>query len=132
MRALRSNPDANCELSSTLTITELAQGLNQRGLWSLMHARHTAHPVGALAETKERRQEACSCTGILDEELERLRGRAGIGNSSAASVNRERSVALFGRIIRQFNAESQPLETVHHRLRVLAPEGTAQDYGIAR
>ena len=39
-----------------------------------MHTRHTAHAIGALAETKERRQEACSCAGILDEELKRLRG----------------------------------------------------------
>ena len=38
-----------------------------------MHARDTAHAVGALAETQERRQEARSCAGILDEELERLR-----------------------------------------------------------
>ena len=97
-----------------------------------MHARNTAHAVSAVAETQERRQEARSCAGILDEELERLRGRAGIGNSSAASVNRERSVALFARIMRHFNAECQPLETVHHRLRALAPEGTMQDYRIAR
>ena len=90
-----------------------------------MHARDTAHAVGALAETQERRQEARSCAGILDEELERLRRRAGVGNSPAASVNREGAVGRLGRIIRHFDTEPQPLETVHHRLRVLAPEGTA-------
>jgi len=83
--------------------------------------------VGALAETQERRQEARSCAGILDEELERerLRQRAGVGNPPAVSVNREGAVGRLSRIIRHFNTESQPLETVHHRLRVLAPESTA-------
>src|SRR5215471_20446456 len=113
-------------------ITELAQGTDQRGLWSLVHARDTAHAVSALAETQERWQEARSCAGIRDKELERLRGRPGVGDSPAASVNREGAVRRLGGIIRHGNGEAQALETVHHRLRVLTPEGTAQDYGIAR
>src|SRR5262245_34767428 len=59
-------------------ITELAQGTDQRGLRSLVHARDTAHAVSALAETQERWQEARSCAGIRDKELERLRGRPGV------------------------------------------------------
>ena len=39
---------------------------------------------------------------------------------------------MYGRIVRHSNGKSQSLETVHHRLRVLAPERASQDNGIAR
>src|SRR5262245_30127660 len=97
-----------------------------------MHTRDAAHAVAAASETQERRKEACSCTGIFDKELEWLLGCARVRNGPAAAMNSEGTVRLFDGISRHLNVKAQQLETIHHRLCVLAPEGTTQDYRIAR
>src|SRR5690242_4375685 len=96
-------------------VTQLAQGVDQGGLWSLMHTRDAAHAVAAVSETQERRKEACSCAGIFDKELEWLRECARVRNGPAAAVNGEGTVSLFDGISRHSNVKAQTLETIHHR-----------------
>src|SRR5262249_48538071 len=90
----------------------------------------------ALAEAQKRRQEARRGAGILDEELDGLLwglpGRARIGDLAAAAVHLDRAIRRLGRIVLHLKAESQSLEAVHPRLRVLAPERAAQGHGLAR
>src|SRR5262245_10211172 len=97
-----------------------------------MHTRHTAHAVGALAETNERRQKRAAVPAFSTKSSSGCAGVPALGilppHPRTVSVRLHCSPGS----IRHFNAETQPLETVHHRLRVLAPEGTVQDYGVAR
>jgi hypothetical protein len=55
------------------TITEFAQGMEQWGPWSLVHARDTAHAVGALAGL---------ASSVNGPGLRSLKGEAGALSSS--------------------------------------------------
>src|SRR5262249_61217973 len=102
-------------------VADLAQGVEQGGLRPLMHARNAAHPVAAMPEAEQRRQEARRRAGILDKELDWPLRSPALGNLAAGAAHREGAIASFRRVIRDADAEAQPLETVDHGLRVLAP-----------
>ena len=114
------------------SVAEGAQGPNQGRLRALVHAGDAAHAVAAVTEAQERRQEARGRARILDEEVERPLGCAGVGDHSAAALDRQGAVGRLVRIGRHDDAEAQAMEAFHHRLRVLAPQGAAQDDGAAR
>src|SRR5690349_13762943 len=91
-----------------------------------MHAGHAVQEVNSPAKAHERRKEARGGSSISDEEFQRLIFCACSWNFPAQALHGDGSITKIGWIRGNADGEPELLETLHHRLGVLAPERALQ------
>ena len=103
------------------TISELPEGMQERGLRTFMHSRYAVQPIHTLAQAEHGGEKSRRSSGVPNEQVDRCCFGSTPRDVSPSSVDRDNAIGGFASI--GFNAHdvSELHHAVDHHLSVLTP-----------